>query len=109
MMQEKRGHTSKGASVSPDVGRRPADADETVYANRRWWDGAADEYQAEHGAFLRDAGFVWCPEGLDEADAQILGPTAGLAGRQVLEVGCGGAQCARWLASVGAFPVAFDL
>lgn len=95
--------------MPPDVGRRSADADETVRANRRWWDGAADEYQAEHGPFLRDAGFVWCPEGLDEADAHILGPTAGLAGRRVLEVGCGAAQCARWLTSVGGLAVAVDL
>ncbi len=89
--------------------RRPADAAETVRANRGWWDAAADEYQAEHGRFLRDVGFVWCPEGVDEADAQLLGPTNTLAGRRVLEVGCGAAQCARWLTSVGARVTAFDL
>ena len=91
------------------VARRPAAIDETVSANRHWWDAAADEYQAEHGAFLRDAGFVWGPEGLDEADARLLGPTADLAGRRVLEVGCGAAQCGRWLASIGAHVVGFDL
>lgn len=91
------------------VGRRPAARGETTRANRGWWDGAADWYQQTHGGFLRDAGFVWCPEGLDEAKAQLLGPTSSLPGKRVLEVGCGGAQCARWLASVGARPVAFDL
>ncbi|MFG1944741.1 class I SAM-dependent methyltransferase [Nonomuraea sp. NPDC048826] len=75
-------------------------------ANRGWWDGNADDYQAEHGAFLRDSGFVWCPEGLDEADARLLGD---VRGRDVLEIGCGAAQCARWLAAQGARVAAFDL
>lgn len=56
---------------------------------------------------MRDSGFIWCPEGLDEADAHLLG--GDLAGRRVLEIGCGGAQCARWLATVGAHPVGVDL
>jgi SAM-dependent methyltransferase len=87
-------------------------ADETARANRRWWDDAADDYQAEHGEFLGgpdQARFVWGPEGLDEAAAQLLGPTSALAGRRVLEIGCGAAACARWLAAQGAFTVAFDL
>jgi SAM-dependent methyltransferase len=77
-----------------------------VRANRGWWDAAADDYQAEHGSFLRDAGFVWCPEGLDEADARLLGD---VHGRRVLEIGCGAGQCARWLAGQGAEAAAFDL
>jgi SAM-dependent methyltransferase len=81
--------------------RRAAGGAESVRANRAWWDGAADDYQAEHGAFLRDAGFVWCPEGLDEADARLLGGPERLRGARVLEVGCGAAQCARWLAGQG--------
>jgi SAM-dependent methyltransferase len=93
----------------PSVVRRVSKATETVRANRRWWDAAAEEYQDEHGAFLRDAGFIWCPEGLDEATAHLLGPTAELSGRRVLEIGCGAAQCARWLAGIGADVVAFDL
>ncbi|TDC10196.1 SAM-dependent methyltransferase [Nonomuraea longispora] len=75
-------------------------------ANRGWWDGNADDYQAEHGGFLRDSGFVWCPEGVDEADAHLLGE---VRGRRVLEIGCGAAQCARWLVSQGAEVAAFDL
>ncbi|HVB27768.1 MAG TPA: class I SAM-dependent methyltransferase, partial [Mycobacteriales bacterium] len=88
------------------VTRRPAPRDETVAANRRWWDGAAASYQEEHGAFLGDADFVWCPEGLREADAGLLGP---VRGRDVLEVGCGAAQCARWLRAAGARGVGADL
>ncbi|SDJ27173.1 Ubiquinone/menaquinone biosynthesis C-methylase UbiE [Frankineae bacterium MT45] len=91
------------------LARRNADSAASVRANRRWWDIDADDYHAEHGAFLGDADFVWCPERLREADAQLLGPTAELAGRRILEVGCGAAMCSRWLAEHGARPVAFDL
>ena len=95
--------------MSPDaagVHRRFATAAESARANRRWWDGAAASYQAEHGDFLGDADFRWCPEGLDEASAGLLGE---VAGRRVLEVGCGAAQCGRWLASRGAIVIALDL
>ena len=86
--------------------RRAVGAAETQRANRRDWDAYADEYQATHGTFLRDVGFVWCPEGVDEADARVLGD---VAGRDVLEVGCGAAQCARWLRTVGARSVGLDV
>jgi len=86
--------------------RRRVCESETRRANRREWDGYADEYQATHGAFLRDAGFVWCPEGVDEAEARLLGD---VEGRAVLEIGCGAAQCARWLLGQGARPVGLDL
>ena len=86
--------------------RRTVTERETQRANRREWDAYADEYQATHGEFLRDVGFVWCPEGVDEAAERVLGD---VAGRRVLEVGCGAAQCARWLAERGALPVGLDL
>jgi SAM-dependent methyltransferase len=88
------------------VTRRQTGGAETVRANRGWWDGAADEYQAEHGEFLGDARFLWCPEGLYEDEVGLLGP---VAGRRVLEVGCGAAQCSRWLAKQGADTVGLDL
>lgn len=79
---------------------------ETERANRHDWDRIADEYQAAHGDYLRDTGFVWSPEGLDEAEVRLLGD---VAGRDVLEVGCGAAQCARWLRTRGATAVGIDL
>lgn len=88
------------------VARRHEDAASTVRANRRWWDGDADSYHAEHGAFLGVADFVWSPERLREEDAHLLGD---IAGKRALEVGCGAAMCSRWLAAQGAKPVAFDL
>jgi SAM-dependent methyltransferase len=88
------------------VARRQVPAAETARANRLWWDADADHYLAEHGEFLGDADFLWCPEGLRERDARLLGD---LAGRRVLEVGCGAAMCARWLATQGAAVVGLDL
>lgn len=91
-------------------GRRPqffeiSDA-QAQAANRRDWDREADSYQAEHGGFLRDTGFIWSPEGLDEHDVRLLGD---VAGSRVLEVGSGAGQCSRWLRTQGAEVVAFDL
>jgi SAM-dependent methyltransferase len=86
--------------------RQDCPAPATTRANLRYWDAAADDYQAEHGDFLGDAEFVWGPEGLTEDAAGLLGPVAGL---RVLEVGCGAAQCSRWLLARGAEPVGLDL
>jgi SAM-dependent methyltransferase len=88
------------------VGYRDVTALAAQRANRADWDREADDYQREHGGFLRDVGFVWSPEGLDEAHAKLLGD---VAGRRVLEVGCGAGQCSRWLAARGAQPVGIDL
>ena len=75
-------------------------------AARGWWDANAAEYLAEHGDFLGPADFRWCPEGLREQDARLLGD---VAGRRVLEVGAGAAQCSRWLVAQGADVVATDV
>ncbi len=70
------------AARSTHSTRRTAAHEETARANRSWWDDAADWYLDEHGSFLGDTGFVWCPEGLSEDEAQLLGD---VAGRAVLE------------------------
>jgi SAM-dependent methyltransferase len=85
---------------------RPVGPAESARANRSWWDQEAPAYYAEHGAFLGDADLLWCPEGLREGDARLLGD---VAGRDVLEMGCGAAQGARWLAAAGATVTAFDV
>jgi SAM-dependent methyltransferase len=97
---------SDGYPAASAVGRRPAGPAESARANRRWWDAAAAAYLAEHEADLGEVDFLWGPEGLREADARLLGE---VAGRRVLEVGCGSAPCARWLRRQGADVVAFDL
>jgi SAM-dependent methyltransferase len=88
------------------VAHRAVGTSEATAANLAWWDADADDYQATHGEFLGDADFVWCPEGVREAEAGLLGE---VAGKRVLEIGCGQAACARWLAGQGARVVAMDL
>jgi SAM-dependent methyltransferase len=95
-----------GYPAASGVARRPAGATESARANRRWWDAAAPAYLAEHGRDLGEVDFLWCPEGLRESEAHLLGD---VAGRRVVEVGCGSAPCARWLRREGADVVALDL
>lgn len=97
-----------GDSVNdgPGVTRRAVTAAENRGASRLWWDIDADNYQAQHGEFLGDADFVWCPEGLREEDVRLLGD---VRGRRILEVGCGAASASRWLATHGATAVGLDL
>ncbi len=86
--------------------KRQVGGAESRKASIAWWDADADDYQAEHGGFLGDAEFVWCPEGVREDEAGYLGD---VTGRTVLEVGCGAAACGRWLAAHGANAVSLDI
>lgn len=88
------------------VGYAEVNAAELGSADREWWDANAQEYLDDHGGFLGDADFCWCPEGLREADARLLGDVAGCS---VLEIGSGAAQCSRWLTGQGARVVATDI
>jgi len=103
--------TEKPVSVTlgAAVARRSMGTADSVAASRRWWDADAEDYQAEHGEFLGDADFVWCPERLREEDVRLLGEPGSLVGARVLEVGCGAASCARWLAGQGARVVGLDV
>lgn len=88
------------------VERRTVSESESRRANGPDWDRYADEYQATHGAFLGDIGFVWGPEGLTEEEAGALGD---VRGRRVLEVGSGAGQCSRWVTSRGGTGIGLDL
>ncbi|WP_100351144.1 class I SAM-dependent methyltransferase [Luteimicrobium subarcticum] len=88
------------------AGYRDVPDDQGGNAARGWWDAEAPEYLVEHGETLGAADFVWGPEGLREADAHLLGD---VAGRRVLEVGAGAAQCSRWLRAQGVDAVATDV
>lgn len=93
---------------SPDPvsgGYLPIGPEDSVRANRTYWDGSAAAYLADHGSFLGDSRFIWCPEGVDEEDVHLLGD---VSGRDVLEVGCGAGQCSRWLAAAGASATGVD-
>jgi SAM-dependent methyltransferase len=97
---------SDGTGESDPVVHRSVSDDESRRANRGWWDLDADDYQAEHGSFLGDLDFVWCPEGVREADARLLGD---VRGKRVLELGAGAAAASRWLRTEGAEVTALDL
>jgi ubiquinone/menaquinone biosynthesis C-methylase UbiE len=88
------------------VERRRVDEEESRRANGPDWDRYADEYQATHGAFLGDTGFVWGPEGHTEADLRVLGQ---VEGKDVLEVGSGAGQCSRWVRTQGGRAIGLDL
>ena len=88
------------------VERRTVDEPESRRANGPDWDRYADEYQATHGSFLGDTGFVWGPEGLTEDEARVLGD---ITGKDVLEVGSGAGQCSRWVWVHGGRSFGLDL
>ena len=74
-------------------------------ANRRHWDAAADEYQARHGAHIGRPEPRWGIWQLREDELQVLGD---VAGKDVLELGCGAAQWSILLAKRGARVVGLD-
>jgi SAM-dependent methyltransferase len=80
---------------------RSADAER----NRAAWDAASDEYQERHREFIGRADPRWGMWQLPESELQILGD---VAGKDVLEYGCGAAQWSILLARAGARPVGLD-
>lgn len=73
--------------------------------NRRAWDAGSDDYQRRHGAQLAANAEAWGVWSLPESDLQLLGD---VAGRDVLELGCGAAQWSISLAKRGARCVGLD-
>jgi len=75
--------------------------------NRASWDAASDEYQAKHGDQLAESGgLAWGTAQIPESELQVLGD---VAGKDILEFGCGAAQWSIALAGRGAHPVGLDL
>jgi SAM-dependent methyltransferase len=75
--------------------------------NRTRWDDHAADYQSQYGDTLaRHGGAGWGIWRLPEDELRILGE---VAGRDVLELGCGGGQWSVALARRGARPVGLDI
>ncbi len=75
--------------------------------SKAMWDGYSDEYQGRHGEQLEESrGLAWGTTSIPEAELRILGE---VAGKDILELGCGAAQWSIALAKVGARPVGIDL
>ena len=78
-----------------------------VVANRRSWNADSDTYQKDHGPQLAaSGGLAWGVWQIPECELQVLGE---VKGRDILELGCGGAQWSIALAIAGARPVGLDL
>jgi SAM-dependent methyltransferase len=73
--------------------------------NRAYWDRQSDEYQGQHREFIGRPEPRWGVWQIPESELQVLG---GVAGKDVLELGCGAAQWAILLAQRGARMVGLD-
>ena len=84
--------------------------DDHVRANRRLWNEDAEDYQRRNAPQIRDQAFTgrlaWGLWNIPESELGVLGE---VAGKDLLEFGCGGAQWSTALARHGARPVGFDL
>lgn len=85
-----------GPGLTPDAAR-----------NRVAWDAFSDEYQARHAEALdKTGGLAWGSSQVLESAVHVLGD---VAGRDILELGCGAAQWSIGLARAGARPIGLDL
>ena len=84
----------------------PEDLSPFTRSNRDLWNATSEEYQRDHHAELEDD-VLWGPSMPPETILQVLGPS--VAGKDVLEIGCGGGQCSVYLAEKGARAVGVDL
>ncbi|MEE9608279.1 MAG: class I SAM-dependent methyltransferase [Myxococcota bacterium] len=80
-------------------------ADDPTAKNRAWWNATSDAYQRSHGALLAAAPLAWGVWRVPEAELRVLGD---VAGKDVLELGCGAAQWAVGLAGCAARVVGVD-
>ena len=85
----------------------PSSLSEHAATNRADWNSLSDTYQKEHGPQLTaSGGLAWGVWQIPEAELQLLGE---VAGKDILELGCGAAQWSIALAKKGARPVGLDL
>jgi SAM-dependent methyltransferase len=80
---------------------------EHAQRNRRAWDRESDAYQATPRQQLRDSGGIaWGLWQIPEAELRVIGE---VAGRDVVELGCGACQWAIALAQRGARMTGLDV
>jgi SAM-dependent methyltransferase len=86
--------------------RRHADGESEARRTRAHWDNWSDRYQASTGVQLLAAPAAWGAWRIPEAELRLL---PDLAGKAILELGCGAAQWSLWLAQQGARVAGIDL
>ena len=74
--------------------------------NRAWWDDASERYRQRHARKLDPDTLSWGVWRVPESELRIL---TDVAGKDILEVGCGAAQSSIALAQMGARPVGLDV
>jgi len=80
---------------------------EHVQKNRAMWEASSDEYEQRHEAALAgENALAWGLWRVPEAELHILGE---VAGKDILEFGCGAARWSIALAERGARPVGLDI
>ena len=77
-----------------------------VRRNREFWDTDSPDYQAAHGSDLTERPRAWGAYRAPESALQILGD---VTGKDVLELGCGGAQWSIALRATGTRCVGLDV
>lgn len=99
----------------PTPGSRPSRTAARLHAhavgaeriNRRLWNRQSAEYDRRHAAALgRSGGLSWGLGRVPESRLRLLGD---VRGRNILELGCGGARWSTGLRRLGAHPVGIDL
>jgi SAM-dependent methyltransferase len=78
---------------------------EEARRNRAYWDRTSDAYQERHREFIRRPEPRWGVWQITESELNVLGD---VAGKDVLELGCGAAQWSVLLAKQGARVVGLD-
>lgn len=84
----------------------PKDISPFTRSNRDLWNATSEEYQRLHqGELVGDV--FWGPSMPPESTLHVLGDS--VAGKDVLEICCGGGQCSIYLAEQGARAVGVDI
>lgn len=83
----------------------PEKPSEQALTNRAYWDRTSDDYQERHREFIGREEPRWGIWQIPESELGVLGE---VAGKDVLELGCGAAQWSILLAKQGARPVGLD-
>jgi SAM-dependent methyltransferase len=87
-------------TAGPKITAAESELSSHAAVNRARWDEQSDEYQARHGGQLAaSGGLAWGVWQLPESELRVLGD---VAGRDVLEFGCGAAQWSIALHKLGA-------
>jgi SAM-dependent methyltransferase len=94
-------------SASRPIDAEPVAPSDHERRNRASWNADSDRYQGHNGPLLAaSGGMAWGVWQIPESELRILGD---VAGKDILEFGCGAAQWSIKLAMVGARPVGLDL